>query len=237
MRLYVGASGYGYKAWKGQFYPPEIPAGKMLGFYSGLFNAVEINNTYYRMPIERVLLSWAEQVPEDFIFTFKAPQIITHLKRLRMVEEETAYLFKTLSVLGQRLGPVLFQFPRNFHIDPVVFGDFLRLLPERVECAFGFKSPSAPDPRVLDLLRANGCSYCTIDSDENPAREIITTAKWGYLRLRRARYGDHVLSSWTKRIQSTGWEKGFVFFKHEEAPEGPEDALRFRKLLGSDHKP
>ena len=111
MRILTGTSGYGYKEWKGNFYPEKISADKMLGYYSSKLSTVEINNTFYRMPTANVVLSWAQQVPAGFTFVIKAPQIITHAKRLNDVKEETRYFFKTISGLGKKLGPVLFQFP------------------------------------------------------------------------------------------------------------------------------
>src|SRR4030042_7111833 len=114
LKIHVGTSGYAYKEWKGKFYPEKIPSKEMLRFYSGRLNTVEINNTFYHMPTESVLTSWAEQVPGDFVFALKAPQVITHLKRLWNVSDETEYFFRTLSVLDRKLGPVLFQFPKSF---------------------------------------------------------------------------------------------------------------------------
>ena len=126
MKIFVGTSGYGYKEWKGKFYPEKISPKEMLRFYSERLAAVEINNTFYHMPTETVLTSWAEQVPDDFVFALKAPQVITHLKRLRHVDEETEYLFRTLSVLDRKLGPVLFQFPESFRADRPRAGRFSR---------------------------------------------------------------------------------------------------------------
>src|SRR4030042_6629376 len=117
MKIYVGTSGYGYREWKGKFYPEKISPKEMLSFYSERLNAVEINNTFYHMPTEAVLASWAEQVGRDFVFAIKAPQVITHLKQLRNVGAETEYLFRSLSALARKPGPVLFQFPGSFHSD------------------------------------------------------------------------------------------------------------------------
>ena len=234
MKIYVGTSGYAYKEWKGKFYPEKISPKEMLRFYSGHLNTVEINNTFYRMPKESVLTSWAEQVPSDFIFALKAPQVITHLKRLWNVSEETEYLFKTLSVLDRKLGPVLFQFPRSFRANRAALEDFLSLIPGDRTCAFEFRNPSWLDGKILDLLRERGCSLCIADTDENPANEIIFTAPWGYLRLRRSDYTDDDLSQWLERIFSEKWEKAFVFFKHEDDDaKGPELATRFRELADS----
>ncbi|HSB52674.1 MAG TPA: DUF72 domain-containing protein [Dissulfurispiraceae bacterium] len=232
MEIYVGTSGYGYKEWKGTFYPEKIPPKEMLRFYSERLNAVEINNTFYHMPTRAVLTSWAEQVPDDFIFALKAPQIITHLKQLRNVREETGYLFKVASALERKLGPVLFQFPKSFHADYVVLEDFLSLIPGNMSCAFEFRSPSWLDAKILDLLRGRGCCLCIADADENPTDKIVSTALWGYLRLRRSDYADADLSQWMERILSQEWERAFVFFKHEEEAVGPEMAGRFLELAG-----
>ncbi len=233
MKMYVGTSGYGYKEWKGIFYPEKISPKEMLRFYSERLSTVEINNTFYRMPTENLLASWSEQVPDGFVFAFKAPQVITHIKRLRNVSEETKYLFRTLSVLEGKLGPILFQFPKSFHVDSAVLKDFLTLVPRSMPCAFEFRGASGLDVGILDLLREKGCSLCTADSDENPTNEIISTAPWGYLRLRRSDYTDDDLSQWMERILAQKWEKAFVFFKHEEEAEGPEMAMRFRELSDS----
>ena len=231
MKIYVGTSGYGYKEWKGKFYPEKISPKEMLRFYSERLSAVEINNTFYHMPTEGVLSSWAEQVRSDFVFAIKAPQVITHLKRLRNVGEETEYLFGSLSVLGRKLGPVLFQLPGSFHVDRPALEAFLDLIPDNMSCAFEFRSPSWLNVEILDLLREKGCSLCIVDSDENPTNEIISTAPWGYLRLRRSDYTDADLSQWMERILSQKWKRAFIFFKHEEEAKGPKMAMRFQELI------
>jgi len=233
MKIFAGTSGYGYKEWKGIFYPEKISPKEMLPFYSGRLTTVEINNTFYRMPTESVLTSWAAQVPDDFVFALKAPQVITHRKRMRNVSGETEYLFRTLSVLDRKLGPVLFQFPKSFPADRQRLKDFLALIPGHISCAFEFRSPSWLDVDILGLLRSNGCSLCIADTDENPADEIINTAPLGYLRLRRSDYTEADLSQWLERILAQKWEKAFVFFKHEEEAKGPEMAIRFRGLADS----
>lgn len=230
MKIFVGTSGFSYREWKGKFYPERIAAKEMLHFYGQRLTAVEINNTFYRMPNEGVLTSWAEQVPAAFVFALKAPQIITHLKRLRDVDAETGYFFKMVSMLGRKLGPVLFQFPPNFPANRPRLAAFLDLIPGQILCAFEFRHPSWRDPGILDLLRGRERSLCLADLDENPVEEIISTAAWGYLRLRRSDYTAADLSIWLQKILGQKWEKAFVFFKHEEAAKGPEMAVRFREL-------
>lgn len=235
MKIYVGTSGYGYKEWKGKFYPEKISPKAMLRFYGEHFNAVEINYTYYHMPTERVLKPWTEQVPGDFAFALKAPQVITHLKQLRDVGEETGYFLKTLSVLDQNQGPALFQFPKSFHAKKNLSAleEFLPLIPVDAQCAFNFRSPTWIKAGVADLLRERGCGLCIEDTDEKVAGEIVTAAQWGYLRLRRSDYSDADLSQWAEKILAQQWDKVFVFFKHEDEAKGPEYALRFRRVVTS----
>ena len=234
MKIHVGTSGFGYKEWKGIFYPEKIQPREMLSFYSQSLRAVEINNTFYHMPTETVLASWAGQVPHDFIFAIKAPQVITHLKQLRNVKEETAYLFRALAVLGAKLGPVLFQFPKSFRADKPALEAFLGLIPEKTDCAFDFRSQSWQDAEILTLLREKGYSLCIEDTDEERINEIVNASSWGYLRLRRSDYTEADLSQWAERILSQKWEKAFVFFKHEDAARGPEMAMRLKKIVNSE---
>jgi len=237
MKIHVGTSGYGYKEWKGIFYPEKISPKEMLHFYGERLNAVEINYTFHHMPTEHIIAPWGEQVPDNFTFAFKAPQIITHVKRLKDVGEEAEYLFKTLSILGGKLGPVLFQFPGSFRVNRPLLEAFLALVPANVACAFEFRSKTWFTDEIFDLLRARGCSMCIADFDEKPAGEIISTADWGYLRLRRSTYTEADLAQWLERIRVQGWERAFVFFKHEEDASGPvlgpEIALHFLELGGS----
>jgi len=231
IEIFVGTSGYGYKEWKGKFYPEKILPKEMLRFYSERLRTVEINNSFYQMPTERILSSWAEQVPEDFIFAIKAPQVITHLKQLRNVGEELKYLFRSLSVLDRKLGPVLFQIPKSFRADRPALEAFLDLIPDEISCALEFRSPTWLSIEILNLIRKKGCCLGIMDTDENPAKDIISTTSWGYLRLRRSDYTDADLTQWRERIIAQRWQRAFVFFKHEDEAKGPELALKFQGLV------
>jgi len=233
MNIHVGTSGFAHKEWVGKFYPEKISPKEMLRFYAGRLNTVEINNTFYHMPKESVLTSWAEQVPRDFVFALKAPQVITHMKQLRNVFEQTEYLFKSLSVLDRKLGPILFQFPKSFHVDRPVLESFLPLIPVTASCAFDFRNPTWLEGGILDLLREKGCSWCIEDTDENPIEKIISTAPWGYLRLRRSDYTNADLLQWAERILLQKWERAFIYFKHEDEAKGAELAMHFQKLIDS----
>lgn len=225
-RTFVGTSGYSYKEWKGAFYPADLPASEMLPFYAERFATVEINNTFYRMPKPAMLEKWGLQVPPHFTFVLKASQRITHIKRLKDAADEVSYFFKTASLLGDRLGPVLFQLPPFLRKDLPRLSEFLSLLPESSPAAFEFRHQSWYDDSVYAELKARGAALCVSDTDEESS-PVVPTARWGYLRLRRCDYTGADLERWRDVIFGQGWERAFVFFKHEDEGTGPKLAAQF----------
>ena len=232
MRVLAGTSGYSYTEWKGSFYPEDLPASEMLRHYSERFPAVEINNTFYRMPSAETLSRWAEQVPNGFRFALKAPQRITHVKRLKDCEDSVGFFFRVATTLGDRLGPVLFQLPPNFKKDLPRLADFLSLLPPASRCAFEFRHSSWFDEDLFELLRARRSALC-IAEDENLATPLEATTDWGYMRLRRQDYGEESLRSWADRIAVQLWTETYVFFKHEEEGKGPALASQLTELFAT----
>jgi uncharacterized protein YecE (DUF72 family) len=232
MSLYVGTSGYSYKEWKGTFYPEDLPEKQMLHFYGERFRSVEINNTFYRMPKASVLEAWAEEVPADFRFVLKASQRITHMQRLKDTDDSVAYLLKVAGALKERLGPLLFQLPPYLKKDLPRLREFLALLPSDRLSAFEFRHESWLDAEVFDLLRKHRVALCIAEAEEGVEIPFVSTADWGYLRLRRPDYGDAELKAWVKRLRDQNWKNTFVFFKHEEEGMGPKMAKRFLELAG-----
>ncbi|MDX6611652.1 MAG: hypothetical protein QOD75_838 [Blastocatellia bacterium] len=233
MNLYVGTSGYSYKEWKGNFYPEKIPARDMLAFYATRLLAVEINNTFYRMPQPSLLENWRDQVPANFRFSVKASQRITHFKRLNNVEEETKYLLDTISCLGEKLGVVLFQLPPNMKKDLPRLETFLQSLPAGTRAAFEFRHPTWMEDDVLNVLRQASQALCISDTDDMPVTHIDRTTDWGYLRLRRVLYDDAALQEWLQRVRDQKWNDAFVFFKHEDEGTGPRLAAKFLELAAA----
>jgi uncharacterized protein YecE (DUF72 family) len=228
MLLRAGTSGYSYTEWKGFFYPEKLPARAMLGFYAQHFGAVEINNTFYRMPLPEQLQAWAAQVPEAFRFAIKTPRRITHLRRLAGVEQETAQLIEALRALGPRLGVLLVQLPPDFAFDPTRFTAFVAQLPAALPLAFEFRHASWEAGAVRELLGTRAAAIVTTDADpetDAPAAppRLDAHTRVGYLRLRRASYSPRELAAWARRIRAQPWDEAFVFFKHER--EGPARAL------------
>ena len=233
MKVRIGTSGYSYKEWKGSFYPDDLPATKMLQFYATRFDTVEINNTFYRMPDTKMLAKWAEQVPDSFTFILKAPQRITHQKKLAGAEEDVRQLFDVATALGPQLGPVLFQLPPFSRKDAAKLRDFLGVLPPKCKVAFEFRHESWCDDEIYSLLRERDAPICLSDTDEvtDPDALVIPTASWGYMRLRRTEYDDKALADWARRVEKQPWSEAFVFFKHEDEARGPLFAERFREEI------
>lgn len=233
MRIRVGTSGYSYKEWKGIFYPDDLPAAKMLPYYAERFDSVEINNTFYRMPAAGIVAKWGEQVPDGFTFVLKAPQRITHQKKLAGTSDDVAYLFDVADSLGEKLGPVLFQLPPFARKDAEKLRTFVDALPEGRRVAFEFRHASWCDDEVYDILRRRDIALCLADTDEVTDVDalIVPTASWGYMRLRRTEYAEGELAAWAERVQRQPWSDAYVFFKHEDEAKGPRFAVEFRARL------
>jgi uncharacterized protein YecE (DUF72 family) len=231
MRIVSGTSGFAYPEWKGSFYPEGLSADAMLGHYAALLPAVEINNTFYRMPKTHVLAGWSAEVPEGFTFAIKASRFITHIRRLKDIGQPVSFLFEQLAALGEKLGPVLFQLPPNLKQDPARLDHLLEQLPVDRRVALEFRHPTWHDDEVYARLRARGVALVAVESDEEgEGSPFVPTASWGYLRLRRKEYGDVELRAWVERLAAAGWTDAFVFFKHEDAGAGPRLAKRFLEI-------
>jgi hypothetical protein len=169
MHFVVGTSGYSYPKWKGSFYPKKLPQKEMLSYYSQRFCSVEINTTFRALPEVSVLESWAQQVPDGFRFVLKAPQTISHHKRLKNAEDDVDCLLRAASALQERRGPLLFQLPPNFKKDLPRLEAFLGHVGPVAQAAFEFRHQSWFADDVFDCLRANSCALCVADMDEFPA--------------------------------------------------------------------
>ena len=233
MTLLAGTSGYAFKEWKGVFYPDGLAESGWLTFYAGKFPTVEINNTFYRLPKQDVLLGWAAQVPEQFTFSIKASQRITHFARLK---EESAspldYLLRTTSALGSRLGPTLFQLPPNMQKDVQRLKGFLGLLPPNRRFAIEFRHASWFDPEVFDALRDRDVAMVVAEQEDFRC-PVESTASWGYLRLHRLDYDPTALGTWAQCVAAQPWSDTYVYFKHDEGVgSGPPAVEAFVKAAG-----
>ncbi len=227
----AGASGFSYKEWLGGFYPAKLPGLKMLPFYAEHLPTVEINYTFRAMPRRSMLEGWAAKTPPHFRFALKAPQRITHFAKLRGVEENLTYFIDTAKVLGERLGPILFQLPPDLRRDDELLQDFIAQISNRVPAAFEFRHQSWFDDAVMDQLRSGGAALCIAESDKLVS-PIVRTADHVYMRLRKVEYDDAALAEWSEKIQklSYGAKEIYIYFKHEAA--APALARKMLTLLG-----
>jgi uncharacterized protein YecE (DUF72 family) len=231
MKFWIGTSGFQYAEGKGNFYPEDLPAAKMLDFYAERLSTTEINYTFHRIPAAKTIDNWKQLTPEHFRFALKAPQKITHWSKLRDCADTLDYFCKVTSGLGERQGPVLFQLPPNFKKDADVLSSFLRELPS-MRAAFEFRHESWFDDEVFEILKTRNVALCIADTEKLETPKVAT-ANYGYLRLRREDYNEIDIERWTKfvREQESRWPDAFVYFKHEEAGIGPKLAGQMMELL------
>lgn len=231
MTILVGTSGWSFKEWKGGFYPKDLSNDGMLAHYATRLRTVEVNNTFYRMPKERVLLEWAHSVPEGFRFAVKASQRITHHARLQDVKEEVEYFLRVSNALGEKRGPSLFQLPPNLKVDLPLLTEFVALLPHRWRATIEFRHQSWFTEPVYEVLREHDVAL-TMSEQDDFETPFVATATWGYLRLHRTEYDGARLGDWARKIRAQNWKDTFVYFKHDEGVgSGPEVAEKFAKDL------
>jgi len=228
MRVHVGTSGYNYTEWRGTFYPDDLPAKEMFGYYAKIFRTVEINYTFYRMPTQKTTAAWLAQAPDGFTYALKAPQRITHIQRLMNAGENVRFFCEAARVLGVHLGPLLFQLSPTFRCDQARLSGFLAELPPDVRVAFEFRHDSWLTDEVFALLKSRNAALCIADFGDKTT-PLQPTARHGYFRLRDEGYQPADLAKWADRIaeQRDAWDDVFVYFKHEDEGKGPEFARVF----------
>ena len=236
-RLFVGTSGFAYKEWVGPFYPPGIKSGALLGFYATAFNSVEVNYTFRRRPTAAMMESWSKATPEDFVFTLKANQGITHFLRLKNTGERIAEFLAAVEPLGPRLGPIFFQCHPTMKYDPDVLDGFLADLaatPGSHRYAMEFRHPSFDSDEVRAKLGAAGVALVVSDTEDQPAK-FLHTGAFAYVRLRGTGYDENALEGWGASFRST-LEDGvdvFAYLKHEDRATGPRDAAILKRIAGT----
>ena len=229
----AGTSGFSYRAWQGSFYPEDIAAKDMLAYYAARLPAVEINNTFYRMPRASVLAGWREQVPPTFRFAIKAPRRISHQAKLVDCEDAVAYFSESLAALGDQLGCVLLQLPPYLRKDAERLNAFLADWPEPLPLAVEFRHASWFDAEIADALAAHRTALCVSEDGKLALPDRFDTTDWLYFRLRKPGYEPAAMAEWLRRAAATNARRGFAFFKHEDAGAGPKLAAEFLELAGA----
>ncbi len=224
--LYVGTSGWAYSIWKPDFYPKNVSAKNFLKFYATQLTAVEVNYTFRRNLTEKAATGWMADVGPNFRFALKANQYITHIRRLQNVEEPIQRFLSTLQPLAAQLGPVLFQMPPTTKADVSVLRDFLALLPRNFKAAFEFRHASWFSDEIYKTLQDHNAALCVAETEKLNTPEI-RTANYVYFRFRQPAYSADELKKLVPRIErcvADGLET-YAFFKHEEDPRSPLNAV------------
>jgi uncharacterized protein YecE (DUF72 family) len=230
--IYAGTSGWAYPSWKPDFYPAKLASAKFLNHYATRLNTVEVNYTFRRFPTEKLLRGWIEATPAGFQFGIKAHQKITHVARLRNVSDFTSDFARSLQPLDaeRKLGPVLFQLPPFLKCDVSLLKDFLATLPSSLRIAFEFRHASWFSEEVYSVLRAANVALCNAESETLETPDV-QTADFAYLRLRKEEYSAKERKELEQRIaRLSGNGDVYVYFKHEETPEG---ALHAEEVLSA----
>lgn len=227
--IFVGTSGWAYSIWKPDFYPDDVAAKNFLKYYATQLNAVEVNYTFRRMLSAKAAESWMADTGPGFRFAIKMHQQITHFKRLKNAEEPLQFFLTNLETIHKagQLGPVLVQLPPNLKADTGLLRDFLALLPRVVKFAFEFRHPSWFAEETYETLRQHNASLCVAETEDVITPEV-PTAKFIYFRFRRPSYTPaevEQLAGRVRRYTSDGIET-FAFFKHEEDPRSPLNAVK-----------
>lgn len=226
----AGTSGFSYDAWSGPFYPEDLPAKGRLAFYGKTLPAVEINNTFYRMPRREMLSGWAEQVPEDFRFVLKAPRRITHKEKLKDSGESVRYFAGAAEALGPRLGALFFQLPPWLRGDAELLARFLDEVPEGPRITFEFRHASWGEAPIRELMSERGVAWVHVDEGGGDPAELVATTRFTMLRLRAPGYEEGQLSAWIARVRELEVDEAYVFFKHEDEGVAPALAARAQAL-------
>jgi uncharacterized protein YecE (DUF72 family) len=222
-QLFVGTSGWAYPSWKPGFYPEKLAQTKFLPYYATQLNTVEVNLTFRQLLKDTTAQKWITQTPDNFRFSIKAHQVLTHIKRLKNTEEFLPRFLATIEPLAAagKIGPVLFQLPPNMKADVELLKAFLASVPRGVRAAFEFRNQSWFADEIFSLLKENNRALCVAETEERVTPDVVT-ADFCYYRYRKPEYSTDERRAMVDRIQEHlgAARDTYAYFKHEETPQG-----------------
>jgi uncharacterized protein YecE (DUF72 family) len=236
----IGCSGWNYPHWRERIYPKGLPARRWLAFYADLFDTVEVNNTFYRLPRRESVAAWVEESPADFLFAVKASRFLTHMKRLTDMGQGVRRFYERIDPLARspKMGPVLWQLPESFRRDEERLASALARLPTGRHC-FEFRHPSWFCDETYALLRDHGVALVIGDHPERPFQTHELTVDWTFVRFhygsrgRGGNYSERELEDWAERIE--GWRARadvHAYFNNDWVGYAVKNGLRLKALLG-----
>jgi len=236
--IHIGTSGWNYKHWKGSFYPEDLSSGQWLDFYAKQLHTVEINNTFYRLPEKKILAKWRDTVSPQFIFAVKVSRYITHMKKLKDPEQGLENFLPRINVLGDKLGPILFQLPPHWHFNLERLKSFLQALPREFRYTFEFRDSTWWRKEVYDTLKKHGAAFCIFELAEQLSPKQVT-ADFVYVRLHgpenayQGKYDSQELAGWAGAFSS--WEKQgkqiYCYFDNDEKGYAAQNALTLQDMF------
>ncbi|MCF3108314.1 DUF72 domain-containing protein [Niabella sp. CC-SYL272] len=222
-KIYIGTSGWHYKHWKQVFYPDTVREPDQLAYYQSHFKTVEINNSFYHLPSPETFKAWRSAVAGDFVFSVKASRFFTHMKKLHVTKGDLQPFFKHVRQLKEKLGPVLFQLPPLWKVNPERLELLLQKLPRKYRYTFEFRNATWYDEQIYALLKKYHCAFCIYHLDKHLS-PLMVTADFVYVRLHgpagkyQGRYRTPVLKTWMKRCKE--WQADgkdvYVYFDNDQ---------------------
>ena len=236
MEFHIGTSGWHYDHWKGVFYPEGLAKSAWLGYYAEHFSSVELNNSFYRLPSEKAFTGWKDSTPDEFVFSVKASRYITHIKRLKGMAGSVSSLMERAELLGDKLGPVLYQLPKGMKQDCRVLEDFLKILPTGTKNVFEFRDDSWLDEKVYELMRHYNAGFCIYNMPDFTT-PVIATSDFAYVRfhgsnqLYSSDYSENELEYWAGKISDLKVKTVYAYFNNDIGGFAPKNAQMLRTLL------
>ena len=236
--IYIGTSGWHYEHWKGPFYPEDLLSDRFLAYYGRYFQTVEVNNTFYHLPTEKAVADWRDTVSTGFIFAVKASRYITHMKKLKEPQQTLSVFFKRVEMLGDKLGPILFQLPPYWHFNLERLKAFLQALPRDFRYAFEFRDESWINDSTNEMLAKHNAAFCIYDFAGRQSSKMVTS-DLVYVRLHgpeaayAGQYNTETLAEWAEDFLS--WRRQgkqiYCYFDNDEAGYAAQDALRLKETV------
>jgi uncharacterized protein YecE (DUF72 family) len=235
----LGCSGWSYAHWRGLFYPQEQSPQEWFAFYSTFFDTVEINNTFYQLPSVKTFEAWRAQAPRGFLYAVKANRYLTHMKNLKEAEAPLRNLLDRVRLLGEHLGPILYQLPPHWHLDLHRLGSFLDILPEDLLHVFEFRDQSWLVEDVFALLEEREVSYCIHDlpgivAPRRAVGPIVYVRFHGVEQKYQGGYPAPTLRSWWKWMKEEirNGKDLYVYFNNDAEAHAVHNALRLKQMAG-----
>jgi uncharacterized protein YecE (DUF72 family) len=235
-QFYLGCSGFYYTHWRGRFYPPALAKTKWLPYYAQVFNTLEVNNTFYRYPTEKLLLGWKQKTPPDFRFTLKANRAITHTRKFHNTAQLTENFYKLAHLLGEKLLAVLFQLPPFVHKNMALLDAVVAQMDPDVFNVLEFRHSSWWDPEVYAFMDRHGLVFCSVSASELP-ETLVSTDGAVYVRFHgkngmyQGDYPDGALESWAQQIQTQNVPRVLCYFNNDLNAYAPKNCLTLKQLL------